>query len=219
MRARSRRPLDSASDTKSNDQSAFGADASADRSRLTALTWRRHGQSARPFQRRLTADKGYHADALRRDLRAAGTMPIIPGRRKRKRAIGHDRSRYKDRWRIEAAFCRLKDFRRVATRYDKLAANFASAVALAGRRYRVLVSAGFMLALANTRGEPLGMRGLERPWPRDPHSRGGMAMAAWDHATEPSTRNSRRPRCRPGDRPGILHPLHSTYRPRARPHA
>jgi len=36
-----------------------------------------------------------------------------------------------DRWRIEAAFCRLKDFRRVATRYDKLAANFASAVALA----------------------------------------------------------------------------------------
>jgi transposase len=40
-------------------------------------------------------------------------------------------ARYKDRWRIEAAFCRLKDFRRVATRYDKLAANFASAVALA----------------------------------------------------------------------------------------
>ena len=38
---------------------------------------------------------------------------------------------YRDRWRIEAAFCRLKDFRRVATRYDKLAANIASAVALA----------------------------------------------------------------------------------------
>jgi transposase len=36
-----------------------------------------------------------------------------------------------DRWRIEAAFCRLKDFRRVGTRYDKLAANFASAIALA----------------------------------------------------------------------------------------
>jgi transposase len=81
--------------------------------------------------RRLIADKGYDADALRRDLRAAGTTPIIPGRRTRKRAIRHDRNRYKDRWRIEAAFCRLKDFRRVATRYDKLAANFASAVALA----------------------------------------------------------------------------------------
>ncbi len=35
------------------------------------------------------------------------------------------------RWRIEAAFCRLKDFRRVATRYDKLAVNFLSAVVLA----------------------------------------------------------------------------------------
>jgi transposase len=42
-----------------------------------------------------------------------------------------DRTRYKDRWGIEAAFCRRKDFRRVATRYDKLAGNFASAVALA----------------------------------------------------------------------------------------
>jgi transposase len=56
---------------------------------------------------------------------------IIPGRRSRKRPIQHDERRYKERWRIEAAFCRLKDFRRVATRYDKLAANFASAVALA----------------------------------------------------------------------------------------
>jgi transposase len=81
--------------------------------------------------RRLIADKGYDADALRRDLRKTGTTPIIPGRRTRKRAIRYDRSRYKDRWRIEAAFCRLKDFRRVATRYDKLAANFASAVAIA----------------------------------------------------------------------------------------
>ncbi len=81
--------------------------------------------------RRLAADRGYDADALRRSLRSSGTLPIIPGRRTRKRAIRHDATRYKDRWRIEAAFCRLKDFRRVATRYDKLAANFASAVALA----------------------------------------------------------------------------------------
>jgi hypothetical protein len=49
-----------------------------------------------------------------------------PGRRCRKRAIRHDVRRYRDRWRIEAAICRLKDFRRVGTRYDKLAANFAS---------------------------------------------------------------------------------------------
>jgi len=49
----------------------------------------------------------------------------------RKCPIRHDERRYRDRWRIEAAFCRLKDFRRVATRYDKLALYFLSAVVLA----------------------------------------------------------------------------------------
>jgi transposase len=80
--------------------------------------------------RRLLADKGYDADPLRRDLRQAGTVPVIPGRINRKRIIQYDKKRYRDRWRIEAAFCRLKDFRRIATRYDKLARNFMSAVAL-----------------------------------------------------------------------------------------
>ena len=81
--------------------------------------------------RRLLADKGYDADWLRADLRKAGIVPVIPGTRSRKRPIRHDKRRYKDRWRAEAVFCRLKDFRRVATRYDKLARNYASAVALA----------------------------------------------------------------------------------------
>lgn len=81
--------------------------------------------------KRLIADRGYDAAWLRRDLRRAGTSPIIPGTRSRKRPVRYDRRRYRERWRIEATFCRLKDFRRVATRYDKPAANFASAVALA----------------------------------------------------------------------------------------
>ncbi|MGH8513940.1 MAG: IS5 family transposase, partial [Gammaproteobacteria bacterium] len=81
--------------------------------------------------RRLIADRGYDANRLRRTLRSVGTVPVIPGRRSRKRPIRHDERRYRDRWRIEAAFCRLKDFRRVATRYDKLALNFLSAVVLA----------------------------------------------------------------------------------------
>ena len=81
--------------------------------------------------KRLIADRGYDANHLRCSLKAARITPIIPGTRSRKRPVQHDRRRYRDRWRIEAAFCRLKDFRRVATRYDKLAANFASAVALA----------------------------------------------------------------------------------------
>jgi transposase len=49
----------------------------------------------------------------------------------RKRSIRYDKGRYRGRHLVENAFCRLKDFRRVATRYDKLAANFLSGVALA----------------------------------------------------------------------------------------
>jgi transposase len=81
--------------------------------------------------RYLLGDKGYDADSLRRVLRDAGTTPVIPGRRNRKRAVRYDQQRYRGRHLIENAFCRLKDFRRVATRYDKLADNFLSAVALA----------------------------------------------------------------------------------------
>lgn len=81
--------------------------------------------------KRLIADKGYDADRLRTMLRRQGTIPVIPGRRNRKRPIQYDQRRYKDRWQIEAMFCRLKDFRRVATRYDKLARNYLSAVHLA----------------------------------------------------------------------------------------
>jgi transposase len=80
--------------------------------------------------RYLLADKGYDADQLRRSLRDAGAV-LIPGRRSRKRAICYDKERYRGRHLIENAFCRLKDFRRVHTRYDKLAANFLSGVALA----------------------------------------------------------------------------------------
>ncbi|KNY23846.1 transposase [Methylobacterium sp. ARG-1] len=81
--------------------------------------------------RRLAADKGYDADWLRADLRAQGITSVIPGQRGRKRGIRHDKRRYHERWRIEATFNRLKDVRRVATCYDKLARNYASAVALA----------------------------------------------------------------------------------------
>lgn len=79
----------------------------------------------------MLADKGYDAGALRRSLRQVGTVPVIPGRAGRKRKIVYDKDRYKERHRVENAFCRLKDYRRVATRYDKLAANFLSGVALA----------------------------------------------------------------------------------------
>ena len=65
--------------------------------------------------KRIIADRGYDANRLRATLRGQGTIPIIPGRRNRKRPIQYDQRRYKDRWRVEAMFCRLKDFQRVAT--------------------------------------------------------------------------------------------------------
>ncbi|WP_429807211.1 IS5 family transposase [Ensifer sp. B1-9] len=80
--------------------------------------------------RYLLGDKGYDANSLRKALRENGTSPVIPGRLNRKRTIRYDQQRYRGRYLIENAFCRIKDFRRVATRYDKLAANFLSGVAL-----------------------------------------------------------------------------------------
>ena len=75
--------------------------------------------------RRLNADKGYDADWLRSNLSRNGITPVIPGKRSRKRRIRLDSSRYCERWRIEAMFNRLNDFRRIATRYDKLALKYA----------------------------------------------------------------------------------------------
>ncbi len=79
----------------------------------------------------ILGDKGYDSDALRATIRQQGARPVIPGKANRKRKIPLDTNRYRSRHLIENAFCRLKDFRRVATRYDKLARNFLSAVALA----------------------------------------------------------------------------------------
>jgi transposase len=80
--------------------------------------------------RYLLVDKGHDADRLRRSLRDAGAVPVIPGRRNHKRTIRYGKGRYCGGHLIENAFCRLKDFRRVAIRCDKLAANFLSGVAI-----------------------------------------------------------------------------------------
>ena len=84
-----------------------------------------------PPPKRLLADKGYDANSLRSRLAETATEAVIPSTRSRKTPIPYDKKAYRDRNRIERAFCRLKDWRRIATRYDKLANNFASAVAIA----------------------------------------------------------------------------------------
>jgi transposase len=80
---------------------------------------------------RLVADRACDADAFRRMLRDNGIKSVIPGKKNRIVKIRHDKEAYKQRWRVEAAIGRLKDFRRVATRYDKLARTFRDTVALA----------------------------------------------------------------------------------------
>src|SRR6187431_1139896 len=68
---------------------------------------------------------------LRDDLHERGTKPVIPNRCNRKQPFSFSRRIYKLRWRIESAFNRLKDFRRIATRYDRLARNYLASVCLA----------------------------------------------------------------------------------------
>jgi transposase len=79
----------------------------------------------------MLADRGYDADWFRDALKDKGIRPCIPGRKSRGKAIRHDKRRYRRRNRIEIMFGRLKDWRRIATRYDRCAKTFLSAVALA----------------------------------------------------------------------------------------
>ncbi|MDF2811353.1 MAG: transposase [Microvirga sp.] len=79
----------------------------------------------------LHADKGYDSNAIRRQIEASGAMPNIPPKTNRRWKNCFSPVLYRDRNAIERMFCRLKDFRRVATRYDRLATNFLSAVCIA----------------------------------------------------------------------------------------
>lgn len=78
----------------------------------------------------LVGDKGYDANHLIHFLAARGTVAVIPSTTTRKIAIPQDATRYKLRNVIEPTFCRIKDFRGIATRYDKKARNFLAAVCL-----------------------------------------------------------------------------------------
>ena len=79
----------------------------------------------------LLADRGYDADWFREVLVDKGTRPCIPGRKSRKNTVKYDKRRYKRRNRIKRMFGKLKDWRRIATRYDRSPTVFLSAIALA----------------------------------------------------------------------------------------
>ena len=84
-----------------------------------------------PPTRLCAADTAYDSDAFRQFLIDRGTQPVIPNNPGRKRLHPFDPQAYKRRNLIERMFCRLKDFRRIATRYDKLVINFAAACYIA----------------------------------------------------------------------------------------
>lgn len=79
----------------------------------------------------IAADKGYDSDAFVTAITAQGSQAVIPPRSNRLNPRSFDRRLYKDRNLIERFFARLKHFRRIATRYDKLATSFLSFVHLA----------------------------------------------------------------------------------------
>jgi len=79
----------------------------------------------------LHADKGYDSNAIRRQVEGRGAIPNIPPKANRKWKNCFSPFLYRARNAIERMFCRLKDFRRVATRYDRNAPNFLAAVCIA----------------------------------------------------------------------------------------
>ena len=81
--------------------------------------------------RRLLADRAYDAKSLRDELAQRRIKAVIPPNPTRKHPHRYDKRAYKGRNVIERMFCRLKDFRRIATRYDKRADIFLSTVHLA----------------------------------------------------------------------------------------
>jgi transposase len=80
--------------------------------------------------KKLLADKAYDSVELRDTLKKSGTKAVIPNKRKRKQPFSFSKKSYEERHKIANAFCRLKDFRRMATRYDRLAINFAASIYL-----------------------------------------------------------------------------------------
>ena len=79
----------------------------------------------------LLADKAFDADErVIGPLLAAGKSPVIPSKSNRKIPRTYDKEMYKARHLIENFFCKLKQFRAIATRYDKTARNFLAAIHL-----------------------------------------------------------------------------------------
>jgi transposase len=83
----------------------------------------------------VTADKAYDSAKVRQQIKDEGALPVIPSRSNATRKAYCPKRFYRQRHKIENYFCRIKDWRRIATRYDKLARNFLAAAVLVGALY------------------------------------------------------------------------------------
>lgn len=88
-------------------------------------------EAARGRFTKLIADRGYDSNAIRAVIQAQGAEVVMPSTRSRTVPIPFSRATYRARNLVERLWCRLKDWRRVATRYDKLARNYMAGVHLA----------------------------------------------------------------------------------------
>lgn len=84
-----------------------------------------------PAARHLIGDRGYDSNRFRQALAERRIEPCIPSTKSRKVPIPHDKGRYRRRHKVENMFGRLKDWRRIAMRYDRCAHTFFSAICLA----------------------------------------------------------------------------------------
>ena len=80
----------------------------------------------------VAADKGYDSEKVRQAIRDDGGTPVIPSRANAKKKAWCPQAIYRRRHKVESFFCTIKDWRRVATRYDKLARTYLAAVSMDG---------------------------------------------------------------------------------------
>ena len=80
----------------------------------------------------VSADKAYDSQRVRQQIEDEGALPVIPSRSNAVRKAYCPKRIYRRRHKIENYFCRIKDWRRLATRYDKLARNYLSTAAIVG---------------------------------------------------------------------------------------
>ena len=86
---------------------------------------------ALPKAKTLIADRGYDSNRFRKALKERGTEPCIPPTKSRKTPLDYDKTIYRQRHKIENLFAKLKDWRRIATRYDRCAHPVFSAICIA----------------------------------------------------------------------------------------